>query len=170
MRTGRRRNLYDPVVALEEIHSHIHEGIFFSYDTTNIALGATASIEALVVIPSGIYAHSRPACAAGATSRLSIFESPTVTDNGTEVTDDVKNRNRASSSTTTLTVYSGPTVSDDGDSLEDKIIPENIFFEISSPYLEWILKPSTTYLIRLTNLTAQAQAATLSLNWYELGG
>lgn len=108
---------------------------------------------------------------------VEAFEAATISGNGT--TKGILNRNRNSSNTAAAQVFHTPTISDDGTQLVDTLIPStsggagaNAFSLGGSANTDhendkFILKPSTSYLIRVTNNSGGPIDVVITLNWYE---
>lgn len=157
------------LVVIKSVHHWMHQGKFFQADYVDEALADDGTMELLVRLDAGEGGHMRFRASIGGDGRLQLFEGPTVSSAGTGLT--VFNRNRRSSNAADISVYHTPTTSDDGDALSDEIIPGGgIFFSAGGKqdsFEEWILMPSTDYLLRLTNISGAAQPASISADWYE---
>ena len=76
-----------------------------------------------------------------------LFEAATVTDPGTAVS--VNNRNRTLLFSTGVTVFTAPTLSDIGTSLGAILLPEDVLRPTNAPI---ILEANTDYVVQLTNI------------------
>lgn len=149
-------------------HYRVHQGLMFSVEHFDVALAGAWSIEILLrTSAKGI--HCLYNASLGGDASVSFFEEPTVTVAGTALT--TINHNRNSSFATTTLAYHTPTTTDDGTPLDVLVMPGgtggNAQGGTGSILLDWELKPSTDYLLRLTNLTGQVQVAHLHVNFYE---
>lgn len=174
-------------VAIDAEHHEIHEGhMWHAFDTdTDVDTGAPK--EWLIVTPAlnpdvsafgydnkdfrGYYVHFAGSLISDTDYTVQLFEDTEVSDNGVEVTSKYwRNRNRAD--TEILTVwYRDPTVTTDGTELENTTIntttnPIQSIGGIARTESEWVLKPATNYLIRVT-VTADNAIVTLNTESYE---
>lgn len=164
------------VETIDSIHERVHQGILFTHEQVAVAgdpaeLANDASLEYLITVPAGKFPHMRWAAECGGDSRVRIYEGVTTSDDGTEVT--MLNRNRNSSNTAPITLHTGPTVSDYGTLLGDQVMPTGggIFgigggAGAATIFGEWVLKPSTLYVVRLTNISGGAQPAGVEMRVY----
>jgi hypothetical protein len=149
------------------IHERIHQGLYFSHDEAEPALGSSGALDLLIITDAAAGVHMKLGGSVGDTSRLQLFEGTTVSANGTARTP--FNRNRISTVTPLTSVFFAPTITGVGTLLEDKVIPANLHISENAADLEWVLPPGgSLYLARLTNLAGSASAATLSLGFYEI--
>lgn len=129
--------------------------LVFNHSEANAALGAGQSLNVLLKLPaaSGSFAGAILSLDANVTgnARLALFESTTVSADGAARTP--QSRNRISAPTCPIGVFGGPTVTGDGTQLELVGAQDPV------TTCEWILKPGTNYLARLTNDAAGAIAA-----------
>ena len=170
---GHLVNVDDIVGALHVIdvlHHEIHEGTAFSTsfktaddaslaDNGTLIFALTTGAKAIHIISIGVV---------GGDAEIEILEEPTITD-GTATT--VYNRNRTSLIVTTVTVVRDPTVNTDGTLIDNQFIPGGTggmtLGGAFGPRSEWVFKPSTIYLFRLTNRSGNVQPASLAVGWYE---
>ena len=160
------------VQGIEWEHSRIHSGRGFMYVDKVDNLSNGASFYWLLDNPADNYAHLRLIhfVSDGAPAEFFLFEAPTVTGNGTQGSP--KNCNRASANAANLDVYRGATVSADGEQLDFGLIPGTRTTGGSGGdgvETEWILDPSTKYVVKFTNASGGAVDAGLRLFWYEGG-
>lgn len=161
------------VTTIDEQHRLIHEGMVYTCvdRQTSVANGANAD---WLLITNGAYPHFRKMHVAleNADADLYLYEDTEVSGNGTEVTP--RNNNRNSTRVSNTQVFSGPTVTDVGDTVLDQLyIPDTGGFFATAAQgedigEEWILKPNTNYLIRLTNNSGGAITVGLYLSFYEI--
>jgi hypothetical protein len=82
-----------------------------------------------------------------------------------------KNRPKQGIEVPTASVVRDPTVNDAGLLLENEFIPGGTGPQAvggaASTRSEWVLKPGTVYLVRMTNRAGNNQPASLALEWYE---
>lgn len=152
-------------------HSRIHNGKgFLANGKYTIANGATSYF--LLKNPAASYPHLRQLGLTATAGPIDVylFESPTTTADGTGLTE--INYNRNSATTPNLQVYTGPTVSADGTQLEYLIVTgtkHDAGTGSDGTNTEFVLKPSTNYLVKLTNNSGSSADYSLKLFWYEIG-
>jgi hypothetical protein len=151
-------------------HSRTHDGkAFLLNGSYSLANGATAYV--LADNPAANYAHLRSFVVTCTSAPMSVelYEGCTVSANGTSKNGN--NMNRNSVTTPNLQTYTGPTVTADGTLLEYTLIPgakqsggsADIGAEV-----EWILKPSTKYALKITNSSGATVTYSLKMFWYEM--
>lgn len=150
-------------------HHQNHEGEAYQYYYYNATLNGTVDFR--LVVPAYATAIRAPHFSleliCDNTADLFIFEAPTVTGNGSEVTT-VRNRNRLGTPNVPgMKIYTGATYSGTGTELARYITIASARASVATDTskAEWILKPSTEYLVRLT--TVGAAKTLLRMNWYE---
>jgi hypothetical protein len=159
-----------------EVHRMVHDG--FAYHATGrvAALANAASLEVLFSVPADTFPHLNAALITMSDSPcdMEAFEGTTTSADGTAVT--VFNRNRNSTNTAAMTMFTGPTITADGTQIHDRYIPDQGGVGTNnagavSPGLgeEWVLKPSTKYLLRFTNNSGGAITVAFEFLWYEIG-
>lgn len=164
------------LTTIDSAHRNIHEG--FSYHATGrvASLANGASLEMLIVTGALCFPHINSALFSLADSPADIetYKDTTVSANGTEVPS--WNRNLNSSNVAGCKLYSGPTITADGEQIHDRFIPDTGGTGINdvgtiSPNFgeEWILTPSSNFMIRLTNNSGGAIQLSFEMLWYELG-
>ena len=157
------------LVGLDAVHRWVHRGYMFDAWNYNAALGSGAALEILIVTAASHGIHARFAAAAGGDALLTVFENPTVSNNGVAVVP--MNRNRSSARTALGLVYKNPTIAADGVQIGNTLLPGGDRGQTGggggSSFEEFILAPSTKYLFRLTNLAVGAEPADLDLHFYE---
>ena len=158
------------LVAMDEIHSRIHRGGFFSAGISDPALADSGVLELLLQTPTTGGIHARFAGSLGGDARAQLFEGTTFTAAGAAVA--AINRNRFSQNTTGLTITSGATLTLDGTPLFDGFIPGGTGQPMSPggtarTFQEFILAQDTVYLVRLTNVSGAVQVATQVVDFYD---
>jgi len=97
---------------------------------------------------------------------IEFFESPTVTAPGTAGTPIAKNR--IVSAIPTTSVFLNPTVTSDGTRLDiDKLLGANKDVGGRDLHTEWLLKPNTDYIFKITNSSAQIANIVAGFIWSE---
>lgn len=161
-----------PVITVDVNHQRNHDGrAFFAYKVypDSAPLGATASIDIVLASPSGVFPHITVDALCLGDAEFYIYEG-TGTTGGTTLTPINRNRNYAVSNQSQLAMVVGPTVTSLGTELDAQIIPGGSGKKSgggSAGSLEYVLKPLTNYLFRLTNVNGTAHAAYMQLEWYE---
>jgi hypothetical protein len=102
-------------------------------------------------------------------AELFIYEG-TSTTGGTAFTPINRNRNYAISNPSQVAMVINPSVTSVGTEIDAEIIPGGVGKKSgggTAGSLEYVLKPLTNYLFRLTNVNGTAHAASLTVEWYE---
>lgn len=154
-------------VVMDEVHYNIHRGIFFTASVYDNNIATESTLDLFIVVNSPIHARMSAAVSAAFTGQL--FSDTVVTAlTGTEVLP--HNRNGFSSKVSDIEILKDPTVTNAGTGMVISYLPggsKNFATgSTTSSFEEWIL-PSGNYLLRLVNLTAQAQQASVSLEFYQ---
>jgi hypothetical protein len=132
-------------------------------------LASTASINIVLASPSGVFPHVTVNGMCLGDAELYIYEG-TSTTGGTAFTPINRNRNYAVSNVSQVAMVINPTVTSVGTEIDAQIIPGGAGKKSSgnsAASLEYVLKPLTNYLFRLTNVNSTSHAASLQLEWYE---
>lgn len=149
-------------------HARIHEGNAFIQSGIH-TIAAGADHYHLIDVGAGIYPHMRfmNASITGGPFSMQIFEGATVSSAGTPET--AFNMNRNSSNLPGVAISYDPTITNAGTALPTVLIPGGRqtggfgeFLEI-----EWILKPSTKYLLKMHNYSSQPEDASVLSFWYQ---
>lgn len=156
---------------IEQEHLKIHEGKLFTVSSILSITNAGGVKNVLGVNPVLSFPHFRniTVTADGGPFDIELFEDTVVSANGALITS--YNNNRNSILTPSLTVYDGPTITSDGTLLETTLVTgtkqAGSFGTNASN--EWDLKPSSNYMIRITNNTAGGGTTRFAINmfWYE---
>lgn len=161
-----------PVITVDVNHQRNHDGrAFYAYKLApdSAPLAALASIDIVLASPSGVFPHMTIDALCLGDAELYIYEGPTTT-GGTAFTPINRNRNYAISNPSQIAMVINPTVTSVGTELDAQIIPGGAGKKSgggTGSTLEYVLKPLTNYLFRLTNVNGVAHAAYLTLEWYE---
>ena len=166
--------LTSAIRTIETEHSYIHEGIFFeSYNKFTLAAGATRVIT--LKAAAGKYLHYRPTSLVTSADKVLIefYEGATVTAaTGAAITP--ANHDRNSSLTSTTTLLDAPTVTANGTKFAQVYIPgatgtggTRTGQSAGTSGSEWVLKPNTVYLIRVTNGSSGSNDIQVNFQWYE---
>jgi len=161
-----------PAIMVDVNHQRTHDGrAYYAYKIApdSSLLAAAASINIVMASPSGVFPHVTIDGMCLGNAELYIYENTTTT-GGTAFTPINRNRNYAVSNVSQVAMVVNPTVTSVGDTLVAQIIPGGSGKKssgASAGSLEYVLKPLTNYLFRLTNVNGTAHAASLQLEWYE---
>lgn len=159
-----------PFPIIDVNHLRLHEGrAYYCYklypNASPLAVGA--SVDIALAFPTGITPHAVFNYQLGGDAEFYVYEAPT-TSSGTALT--IHRRNRSLTTTSSGAAVLNPTVT----SLGTEIFAEYISSGQGGTgaggggyTYEYVLKPLTTYLFRLTNVNAKAHMAELLIEWYE---
>jgi len=163
-------NVHNASSSLDVVHAQIHKGNVYTagYLFTAVASAATATF--LSSVHAATYRHRIISVAALGNSLVQFYEGTTTSSDGTALT--IFNRNRNSANTSGTTLFYTPSVTADGTELP----PDYIFGGSKSKAgggeggfdSEYVLKPSTKYLVRITNQSGAAENIIISPTWYEI--
>jgi hypothetical protein len=156
-----------PFPTVDVNHLRLHEGRAYYVYRVEASLAVNGNLDIAVAWPSGIYPHAVFNYQCGGDSRFYVYEDPT-TSGGTALT--IHRRNRALATTSTGAAVYAPTVSATGTEIFAEIITSGQGGTGAGGggyTYEYVLKPLTTYLFRLTNINSQAHIAELLIEWYE---
>ncbi len=161
-----------PVIMVDVNHQRNHDGRgYYAYKIApdSAPLAALASIDIVLASPSGVYPHLTVEGLCLGDAELYIYEG-TSTTGGTAFTPINRNRNYAISNPSQVAMVINPSVTSVGTEIDAEIIPGGVGKKSgggTAGSLEYVLKPLTNYLFRLTNVNGTAHAASLTLEWYE---
>ena len=170
----------DPIsgalTVINSLHKHIHAGIVYHVSQKITGLISGASAEFLIKVPANTYPHlhKHTASMGGGDIDFIAFEGPTVTADGTAIS--AGNTNRNSANTPSTTFFHTPTITADGTAIHTHWVPPSPtgqgnrqagILDASSGE-EWLLKPSTNYLHRITNNGADTIDLWIEILFYEL--
>ena len=157
------------LVNMNTLHHKTHRGLFFYYNTYDLALAASGNLD-MLLITGDKQAHIRvKSVLLEGDGLFTLYQGTTVSNNGTALT--ATNANLNSSNTPEVLAYAGPTVTGVGTLLGGdfvKVGNNSVLgnFDIDSDLL--ILRPNTNYLLRLTNRGSGATEALITLGFYEV--
>jgi hypothetical protein len=132
-------------------------------------LADNASINIVLASPSGVFPHLTVEAMCLGNAELYIYEGASTT-GGTAFTPINRNRNYAVSNPSQIAMVINPTVTSVGTEIDAQIIPGGSGKKSgggTAGSLEYVLKPLTNYLFRLTNVNGTSHAASMTLEWYE---
>lgn len=159
-----------PLIMVDVNHQRNHDGrAWFAYKMypTSAPLASGASIDIVLASASGVIPHMTVDALCLGDAEFYIYEGPTAT-GGTPFTPINRNRNYTTSSQVAMII--NPTVSALGTQIDAQILPGGSGKKSgggTAATLEYVLKPLTNYLFRLTNVNGTNHAAYLALEWYE---
>jgi hypothetical protein len=159
-----------PFPIIDVNHLRLHEGrayYVYKLNPDNAKLATSASIDIAVAWPAGITPHAVITYQCGGEAEFYMYESPT-TSSGTAMT--IYRRNRSITSTSTGAAVLAPTVTALGTEIYAEFISSGqggTGAGGAAFTFEYVFKPLTTYLFRLTNVNGQAQMAEIRIDWYE---
>jgi hypothetical protein len=162
-----------PIPTIDINHLRLHEGrAYYVYHTHKDGgrLAVGASINIALAFPAGVEAHAVVDYQCGGETEVYVYESPT-TSGGTSMT--LHRRNRVINTASQGVAVLNPTVSAIGTEFYSELITSAEGQGNRSGAggrgfsLEFMLKPLTTYLFRLTNVNSNSQMAELRIDWYE---
>jgi hypothetical protein len=162
-----------PFPTVDVNHLRLHEGVaYYVYhthkDASRLAVGS--SINIAIAWPAGLEAHAFVDYQCGGEAEIYAYESAT-TSGGTAMT--LHRRNRIITTASQAAAVLNPTVTAVGTEFYSELITsaEGQGNRSGSggrgTSFEFILKPLTTYLFRLTNVNSTSQMAEMRIDWYE---
>lgn len=162
----------DHVNGIDSTHAYIHKGHTYCAGYLAEGVANDASIEVLFVTGATYDAHLAIEAAGGGDFYVLVFEGTTTSNDGTGVTERNKVRGIASGDTANVTVTHTPTITGDGNQLgPTRYVPGGRLGGSAgaSGNLrgEWVLKPSTKYLVRVTNKSGVSKTLALYAEWYD---
>ncbi len=160
-------------VGISGDHAYIHKGRgYVAAGSATVNTGAETTLLLTTPASSSAYVHYRPSTVASVSSPVTVtlYEAPTATGGsaGTPT-----NRNRNSDRAATVVYKYGASYSSGGTVLDISSVgsggnPVSRSGGASGQDLEFVLKPETTYAIRIVNPAGGANSTVVwSLFWYE---
>ena len=150
------------------LHHEIHKGNAYTVGALVTDVADDASADTLIIVGTKSLHLVLRASATGS-SYAYLYETPTITDNGTAVT--IFNKDRTSSLVSTARTFHTPTVGAVGTALNSELFPggEKNFAvgATGNERDEWILAPGKSYLLRITNKSGAAEDISIAATWYE---
>lgn len=152
-------------------HHEVHDGNMFSLNALNDALADDGTLEIVLTIPEGkVESHLIYEMENNGAANLLISEDPTGITGGTSKTP--LNDNRTSSKASVNSAVVDPTsITDDGLTLREWIrglgVGVNKTPGLTRGERELVLKPGSSYLFRVTNISGGVTEASINLIWYE---
>lgn len=165
---------YDPIsripVTIDFDHHQVHEGETYTASYLIGSLANNASQDFRMTVGTATATSRTPHLVneviGDGAAEIYLYEGGTVT-GGTAIA--AINRNRASLNAATMEVTHTPSVSALGTPLWIGVLTgsKNSVGSSERSLSEWVLKPSTTYLLRVTSKAATGLKAVVRLDWYE---
>lgn len=160
------------VVTISPAHAQIHNGASYSLDGEYLALASGATLYLLLDSSAITRYHwgGYQMETTGAPVKIYLYESPTVTSNGTPVVG--INRNREIATPPGSLTYVGTTVSAEGTLLHHADVfstgtGNNQVGRIGRDVDEWIFDTTKLYLLKITNEDNAALDVHFSFFWHE---
>lgn len=157
---------------IAETHRMVHDGMFFHFDRRVAGIVNGASSDILLAVPAGVFPHLNTTLITTDTGGVDVkfYEGTTTSADGTAVS--TFNRNRNSTNTPSTVITHTPTVTGVGTLIHDALIPapaKDAGLISAAVNEEWVLKPSTKYLLRVTNNSGGNVEVVFDVAWYEIG-
>lgn len=159
-----------PLITVDVNHQRNHDGrawLAWKIYTAASPLGSGSSCDIVLASAAGVRPHLTIEALLMGDAELYVYEGASTT-GGTLFTPINRNRNYTTSSNVAMAI--GPTVTSTGTMLDAQFLAGGVGKKSgggSMQSLEFVLKPLTNYLIRLTNVNGTAHPGHLSLEWYE---
>ena len=165
------------ITTISEPHRLAHDGMMFHFTHLHSAVVNGGTEDLLFKVPAGAYPHlnTMRVNAGGGDLNIYLYEGTTVSADGTAVT--VHNTNRNSSNTADTPVYHTPTVTGVGTEIHHQWLPPSATgagqthdgVTDAQQGEEWILAPSTNYMLRVENNSGNTIDIWVEVLFYEVG-
>ena len=163
---------------IDALHRMTHDGFVFHSSGKVTGMINAEVDEFLISVPAVSFPHfQRFRLFAGRGDLdLVVYEGTTTSADGTPLTSSNTNRNSANTASTLL--FGTPTVTDDGTLIHTSWFPPTSAGQGQAGATglagetngeEWILQPSTKYLLRITNNSGATIDYAYEMLWYEIG-
>jgi hypothetical protein len=159
-------------VAIEYEHWKVHDGQVFNFSFANSLAGA--AVQDILIVVGAKQPHIKIAVSAEAALKVQFYESAvvaTTTSYGTTISAYNMTRDATNTPTTAFFLCAAATIA--ASTLLDTVIigttgtPTTRVGGEAAHKVEWELKTSTLYAIRMTNLASGTQTAAVSARFYE---
>lgn len=173
-RRYREHRAFDPLVhaktSISHAHRLIHDGMVFHASGQVADVAVAGTFEFIFSVPADVFLHLQKVTffLEGTPCQVQVYEGTTTSADGTEITP--LNTNRNSARTAAASLFHTPTITGDGTLIHDRYFPsptKDAGLIGGALHEEWILKPSTKYLFRLTNNTGALLDFGFEGSWYE---
>ena len=159
---------------IDTVHSEIHEAEHYFVEDYDGDVDATDKYWLIKAPNTAVRAHIVFTFAASLNGTAYVYENPTVSNNGTPLTE--INNDRNSANTATVSVFRDPTVSNDGTQLKVVVIGSDSVNPSGSRAIggagsrdeELILEQNEDYLVKFTAITNNTRVS-VGMYWYEEG-
>lgn len=159
-----------PLISVDVNHQRNHDGrawLAWKLYPASSKLAAGASCDIVLASAAGVRPHMTIDALLMGDAELYIYEGPTTT-GGTAFTPVNRNRNYTTSSDVAMVI--NPTVTTTGTLIDAQYLAGGIGKKAgggAAESLEYVFKPLTNYLIRMTNVNGTSHPGHLALEWYE---
>jgi hypothetical protein len=153
------------LITIDDALRRIMEGAAFHVSDSNVIANTNSRTLLLTTPNTTARIYLSFGVGTNALVQYYLYENPTISNVGTDVT--AYNRDRNSSAAPALTVKHTPTISNVGTELTGGYLISN---NINSERIEdrlWVLKQNEEYLVRVTNNSGGNANITILLDWYE---
>jgi len=171
---------YDPfahaLTTIDELHRLNHDGMVYHASGKVTGMIDANVDDFLITVPAGTFPHIQNFKVTAGRGDIDVvaYEGTTTSADGSAV--DSFNTNRNSSNTPDVVLTSAPTVTDVGTLVHTTwLAPTSTGTGLSAngfvgegPGEEWVLAPSTKYLVRITNNSGATIAYRYEFLWYEI--
>ena len=150
-------------------HNLVHDGVVFSCFHSFLLTASATSKWLHVKVPATHTCHIRWRFMSEAKIDYYVYENPTLTNDGTALTE--FDLNRVTANASNIDVFHTPTITNVGTMIDNGMIGTSGFIFDSggsvSNMEDWIFKPSESYLIGANNNDAAAKDIVIQLIWHE---
>ena len=158
------------VHTVNELQNSVHDGLAFGLSSHSTLTAGSSLIMLGVTGTRQVHFDGFLCDVSQGQFLVELYESPTVTTLGT--LQDSRRRNRINTNTSQMLVYAGGTVSANGTLISDDYIinigqGNNIVGGTAGLDDGFVLKPSTTYMIKLTNQAGTTTTYNAKFAWHE---
>lgn len=158
------------VTTLDTTHKRLHEGRFFSGGYYNSSLADTGVLEIVIQSSATIYSHLSIEASSSGNCIVELFSGATFSAAGTSIT--MSNHNRNSAKSFSGTVTHTPTLTANGTQINGTGFlaagQKGDGFGVFEGFTgEFLLALSTTYLIRITNVSGGAAKVSSDIRIYQ---
>lgn len=159
-----------PLIMVDVNHQRNHDGrawLAWKIYPASAKLPAGDSCNIVFASAAGVRMHLTIDAVLAGDAEMYIYEGPTTT-GGTPFTPVNRNRNYTTSSNVAMVI--NPTVNTTGTLIDAQFLAGGVGKKAGGgggSSLEYVLKPLTNYLVRMTNVNGTDHAGHLQLEWYE---
>jgi len=159
-----------PMISIDINHQRNHDGrawLAWRLYPASAPLVAGASCNIVLAAAAGVRPHLTIDAVLAGNAELYVYEGATTT-GGTLFTPVNRNRNYTTSSNVAMAI--NPTVTGTGTLIDAQFLAGGVGKKAGgggAQSLEYVLKPLTNYLVRMTNVNGTDHAGHLQLEWYE---